>query len=88
MTVLFRYDILRQRRKELGLTQEVLAELCGCSPRYLRNLETGKKRNPSAILVRRIAFVLQIPVEELLIVQLEMSWETEILPWAMYRYNL
>ena len=88
MTVLFRYDILWQRRKELGLTQEGLAELCGCSPRYLRNLETGKKRNPSAILVRRIAFVLQIPVEELLIVQLERSWETEILPWAMYRYSL
>lgn len=65
MVVLFQNEVLRQRRKELGITQEALAEHCDCSPRYLRNLETGMKHNPSAALVRQIAFVLQISMEDL-----------------------
>lgn len=86
MNVLFRHDVLRQRRKDLGLTQEMLAELCGCSPRYLRDLETGTKHNPSAMLVRRMAFVLQIPVEDLLILQMERSWEADARLWTMGWY--
>ena len=73
MTVHFQYELLRKRRKELNMTQEMLAEFCGCSPRYLRNLEAGKKRNPSAILVRRMAFVLEISMEELLVIR-EETW--------------
>ena len=69
ITVHFRYDLLQTRRKELRLTQEILAELCDCSPRYLWNLESGKKRNPSAILLRRIAFVLKVPMEDLLAIR-------------------
>jgi len=33
---------LRQRRKALGLTQDELADLAGCSPRFVRALEAGK----------------------------------------------
>ena len=68
MTVQFQGEVLRQRRKELHMTQEILAEICGCSPRYLRSLESGRKHNPSAALVRRMACVLEIPVEELLFI--------------------
>ena len=69
MTVHFQYELLRKRRKELNMTQEMLAECCGCSPRYLRNLEAGKKRNPSANLVRRMAIVLEISMEELMVIR-------------------
>jgi HTH-type transcriptional regulator/antitoxin HipB len=33
---------IRQRRKSLRLTQEDLADLAGCSPRFVRALEGGK----------------------------------------------
>ncbi len=34
-------DILRERRKELGLTQIELAQSCKCSPRFIGELERG-----------------------------------------------
>lgn len=34
--------VLLRRRKELGLSQRDLADLAGCSPRFLRSLEQGK----------------------------------------------
>ena len=33
---------VRERRKGLRLTQEDLADLAGCSPRFIRSLEAGK----------------------------------------------
>lgn len=33
---------VRERRKALGLTQDDLADLAGCSPRFVRALEAGK----------------------------------------------
>ncbi len=33
---------IRERRKSLGLTQDALADLARCSPRFVRALETGK----------------------------------------------
>ena len=69
MTIVFQHEILRVRRKEKRLTQELLAEICGCSSRYLRDLESGEKDNPSAALVRQIAFVLEIPMETLLVLR-------------------
>ncbi len=86
MDVYFCSERLRSRRKELGFTQEFLAELCGCSPRYLRNLETGKQRNPSANLVRRMTFVLKITAEDLLVVRDEdWSWAREALAGRWFR---
>ena len=32
----------RQRRRSLGLTQDELADLAQCSPRFIRELETNK----------------------------------------------
>ena len=34
---------LRERRKELNLTQEQLADLSGVSTRFIHNLEAGKE---------------------------------------------
>lgn len=33
---------IRERRRSLGLTQDQLADLAGCSPRFIRELEGGK----------------------------------------------
>jgi len=33
---------VRERRKSLQLTQDELADLAGCSPRFVRSLEAGK----------------------------------------------
>jgi HTH-type transcriptional regulator / antitoxin HipB len=33
---------LRERRRSLRLTQDELADLAGCSPRFVRALEVGK----------------------------------------------
>lgn len=51
---------LRASRKEKGFTQEKLAEMVGCEVRYLRDLESGKKNNPSFLLVVRICSCLGI----------------------------
>ena len=67
MNVVFQHHILQQRRKEKHLTQETLAELCGCSPRYLRDLEAGTKHNPSAALLIQFVYVLDVSAEELMV---------------------
>ncbi len=33
---------IRARRKELGLTQQQLADYCGCGKRFISELERGK----------------------------------------------
>lgn len=33
---------VRERRTQLRLTQDDLADLAGCSPRFVRSLESGK----------------------------------------------
>ena len=38
--------ILRERRENLGLTQDKVAELAGISKPYLSNIETGRAKNP------------------------------------------
>lgn len=34
-------DVLRRRRRELGITQVELARSCACSPRFISELERG-----------------------------------------------
>ena len=34
-------QLIRIRRRELGLTQVQLAQSCGCSPRFISELERG-----------------------------------------------
>jgi predicted ATPase/DNA-binding XRE family transcriptional regulator len=53
---------LRERRKELDLTQERLAERAGLSPSAVRKLEGGQ-RKPSRQVAELLAEVLRIPRE-------------------------
>jgi len=50
---------LRKRRKQLGFTQEKLAEMCNTDPCYIRQIEIGR-RFPSLQYIERIAEALNI----------------------------
>ena len=50
---------MRRSRKQAGLTQERLAELCNTDPCYIRQIEGGR-RFPSLTYIERIATALNI----------------------------
>jgi len=50
---------MKKCRKEAGLTQEKLAELCDTDPCYIRQIESGR-RFPSLAYIERIAVALKI----------------------------
>jgi transcriptional regulator with XRE-family HTH domain len=50
---------LKKRRKQLGFTQEKLAEMCNTDPCYIRQIEIGR-RFPSLRYIERIAEALNI----------------------------
>ena len=50
---------MKKRRKQLGLTQEKLAERCNTDPCYIRQIEIGR-RFPSLKYIERIAQSLDI----------------------------
>ncbi|MCL2835002.1 MAG: helix-turn-helix transcriptional regulator [Treponema sp.] len=50
---------LRKYRKQLGYTQEKLAELCSTDPCYIRQIEIGR-RFPSIKYIEKIAEALGI----------------------------
>jgi len=50
---------MKKRRKQLGFTQEKLAEICNTDPCYIRQIEIGR-RFPSLVYIERIASALNI----------------------------
>jgi transcriptional regulator with XRE-family HTH domain len=54
---------VRERRRELGLTQDELARRVGCAPVTLRKIEYDDLR-PSVQIAERLAMALNIPLEE------------------------
>src|SRR5688500_5918013 len=54
---------LKQRRKQLHLTQAMLAARVGCAAETLRKIEAGRLR-PSRDILERLAEQLQVPQEE------------------------
>ena len=50
---------MKKRRKQMGFTQEKLAEICNTDPCYIRQIENGR-RFPSITYVERIATALNI----------------------------
>jgi len=50
---------MKNHRKQAGLTQEKLAELCSTDPCYIRQIEIGR-RFPSVTYIERIAAALNI----------------------------
>lgn len=74
-TAEFKWERLKELRTKKGLTQEVLAERCGCGDRHIRSLETGAK-NPSATLLCKMACALDVSTETL--VKVSVLSETEV----------
>ena len=68
MRVEFNRKKLKELRMQNHLTQEQLAELSDISDRHLRNLETVCT-NPSAEVVYRISYVLDVPMDELMVIK-------------------
>ena len=71
MQVIFRSDRLKRARLKKKLTQEDLAAQCNTSDRYVRDLECGRKKHPSAEMLCLLAASLEIPMEELVDVRQE-----------------
>ena len=57
-------NIIRQRRKELGLSQEELAKRCGVSRQIVNAIENNKY-DPTLSLAFKLARELEIRVDEL-----------------------
>ena len=55
---------LQALRRARGLSQEELAHLANIHQTYLSGVERGK-RNPSIVVLNRIAAAMQVDVEEL-----------------------
>jgi len=56
--------LVRQHRKDAGLTQEKLSELTGLDRTYISGIERGL-RNPSIRNIDRIAKALRVSVSDL-----------------------
>jgi transcriptional regulator with XRE-family HTH domain len=54
---------LREKRRELGLTQEELAHQVGCSRALIRKIEAGE-RTPSLQVAELLASCIQIPAQD------------------------
>jgi transcriptional regulator with XRE-family HTH domain len=58
-------EAVKTRRRELGMTQEQLANDTELHQRWISNVETGK-RNPSYSSLRRLAAGLELSTSELI----------------------
>ena len=56
---------LKVRRIEKGLKQKELADEVGITAQYLYFLESGRSKNPSVSVMKRLAAVLDDSVEDL-----------------------
>ena len=59
-------NVIRNRRKELGLSQEELAKTCGVSRQTVHAIENNKY-DPTLALAISLAKELQLTVDELFI---------------------
>ena len=55
------YQLIKERRALLGLTQQDLADYTGLSPRIIKSIETGKA-NPSIGTLGKIADILGLEI--------------------------
>lgn len=55
---------IKQRRQELGISQETLAEQAGLHRTYIGDIERGA-RNVSLETIEKLAKALQLPISEL-----------------------
>lgn len=58
--------VVKELREVKGLTQVELAKKAQITQPYLARLEAGDRKNPSLVVLRRLAKALGVPVTELL----------------------
>jgi len=58
--------MLKERREQAGLTREQLAKKAKVTTAYISMMEAGKRKNPSLVVLDRLAKALGVPVTELL----------------------
>lgn len=63
MLVKFNGARLRELREQQAMSQAELADRADTSIRYVRAMEKGRKDNPSASMLCRLAFALDAPME-------------------------
>ena len=56
---------LKERRKELGMTQGQLALKAGLAKGYVSDLETGRRNNPSLVTMKKIAKALKCKIGDI-----------------------
>ena len=59
-------DVLKALREKQGWTLEDLTKRAKVSFVYISQLERGKRKNPSLVVLKRLARALGVPVAELL----------------------
>lgn len=57
---------IKRIREKLGLSQEKLARLADVSNNTIINIEAGKQDNPTIDTLKKIAKVLNVPIEDLI----------------------
>jgi transcriptional regulator with XRE-family HTH domain len=60
-------DLVRQARIQAGMTQQELAEAVGMSQRWVSNIETGDIEESRTATLHKLAAVLPVTVEDLII---------------------
>ena len=76
---------IRNYRTAAGLSQEKLAELSGCHPTYIGQLERGEK-NATIESVERIASALGISLSKLFEKLGEQGYDEKSIPLACYEF--
>ncbi len=58
--------VIKATRKAKGMKRIELARAANLTPAYITQLETGKRKNPSLDVLKKLARALAVPVMELL----------------------
>jgi transcriptional regulator with XRE-family HTH domain len=58
--------VVRRLRRQQDLTQEQLARRAGLNQGHLSQIESGARSYPSALVIKKLARALGVPVGELL----------------------
>lgn len=68
-------ELIERRRKELGITQEILEERSGVSQTHISKMKRGLVRNPSERVLEGLAVALDVPIAEL---KRSLGWVVEV----------
>lgn len=71
MLVIFDGGKFLAARKAKNLSQARIAATADTTVRYVRDMEKGRKTNPSAAMVYRLSAALEVPMEALMTEQQE-----------------